>query len=397
MSHIGKRVAALVVVVMLGSSGVALAANIGGSCAKVGAKTKITVKGKPTQVICTRVNKKLIWIAVAAKTTEVGSVGPNPKYELLAAEVAANEGSCMVVQEGGTIVGEWYWNGRTPSTLSEGFSTMKSMAATLIGIAQTQGKLNINQKASDFITEWKGTSSESITIKQILSNNSGRAYDNADTVTLALKFDVEPYILNRGQEAPPGTTWEYNGTAIQVIETILERAIKGSVKAFAQTYLLKPLDMKSALTTDLAGNVYMVAFWQTSCRDLAKLVQLYMQNGKWNGVQLLSAAFVREALTSATELNAAYGYLWWLNRAGTWMLPGSTKQFPGPPHKSAPLDIFWASGACGQVGAGFPTQNLIVTYMRTKTALDFLSCGSDSQANALNGLVDKILARITGK
>jgi len=268
------------------------------------------------------------------------------------------------------------------------------MAATLVGIAQTQGKLNINQKASDFITEWKGTSSESITIKQILSNNSGRAYDDIDTVTLALKFDVEPYVLNRGQEAPPGTTWEYNGTAIQVIETILERAIKGSVMAFAQTYLLKPLDMKSELTTDLAGNVYMVAFWQTSCRDLAKLVQLYMQNGKWNGVQVLSAAFVREALTSSTELNTAYGYLWWLNRAGTWMLPGSTKQFPGPPHKSAPLDIFWASGACGQVGAGFPSQNLIVTYMRTKTAFDFLSCGSDSQANALNGLVDKILAKI---
>lgn len=394
MSHITRRVVALIVVVMLGTPGVALAAEIGESCTKVGAKAKITVRNKPTQVVCTRVKKKLIWIVVEAKTTEVVSVGPNPKYELLAAAVAANEGSCMVVQEGGTIVGEWYWNGRTPSTLSEGFSTMKSMAATLIGIAQTQGKLNINQKASDFITEWKGTSSESITIKQILSNNSGRAFDNADTVTLALKFDVEPYILNRGQEAPPGSIWEYNGTAIQVIETILERATNGSVKAFAQKYLLGPLEMKSELTTDLAGNVYMVAFWQTSCRDLAKLAQLYMQNGKWNGVQLVSAAFVREALTSSTELNSAYGYLWWLNRAGAWMLPGSAHQFAGPPHKSAPLDIFWASGACGQVGAGFPSQNLIVTYLRTKTAFDFLSCGSDLQANALNGLVGKILEKI---
>lgn len=394
MSRIGQRVAALVVVVVLGSSGVAFAAKIGGSCTKVGAKAKITVKGKPTQVVCTRVKKKLIWIAVAAKTTEVTSVGPNPKYELLAADVAANEGSCMVVQEGGTIVGEWYWNGRTPSTLSEGFSTMKSMAATLIGIAQTQGKLNINQKASDFITEWKGTSSESITIKQILSNNSGRAYSNTEDVLLVFKSDIEPYVLDRGQEAPPGTTWKYNNTAIQVIETILERAIKGSVEAFAQTYLLKPLDMKAKLTTDSAGNVYVFAFWQTSCRDLAKLVQLYMQNGKWNGVQLVSEAFVREALTSSTELNTAYGYLWWLNRAGTWMMPGNTQQFPGPQHKSTPLDVFWASGACGQIGAGFPSQNLIVTYMRTKTLFDFSSCSSDSHASALNSLVDKILTKI---
>lgn len=394
MSHIGRRVVALVVVVTLGSSGVAFAAKIGGSCTKAGAKATITVKGKRTQVVCTRVKNQLIWVAVATKTTEVASVGPNPKYELLAAAVAANEGSCMVVQEGGKIVGEWYWNGRTPTTLSEGFSTMKSMAATLIGIAQTQGKLNINQKASDFISEWKGTSSESITIKQILSNSSGRTYDDVDTITLALKSNVEPYVLSRGQEAPPGTTWEYNGTAIQVIETILERAIKGSVKTFAQTYLLKPLDMKAELTTDLAGNVYVVAFWQTSCRDLAKLAQLYLQDGKWNGVQLVSEAFVREALTSSTELNAAYGYLWWLNRAGTWMIPGSTKKLSGPPHKSAPLDIFWASGACGQIAAGFPSQNLVITYMRTKMIFDFLSCSSDSQANALNGLVDKILAKI---
>jgi CubicO group peptidase (beta-lactamase class C family) len=394
MSRIGKRVVPLVVVVMLGTSSVALAATIGGSCTRVGAKAKATVNGKSTPVVCTRVKNKLIWIAVAAKTSEVVSVGPNPKYELLAADVAANEGSCMVVQEGGKIVGEWYWNGRAPSTLSEGFSTMKSMAATLIGIAQTQGKLNINQKASDFITEWKGTPSESITIKQILSNSSGRAYEDVDTVTLALKSDVEPYVLSRGQEAPPGTAWEYNGTAIQVIETILERAIKGSVKAFAQTYLLKPLDMKAELTTDMAGNVYVFAFWQTSCRDLAKLVQLYMQNGKWNGVQVVSEAFVREALTSSTELNAAYGYLWWLNRTGTWMAPGNTKKLSGPPHKSAPLDIFWASGACGQIAAGFPSQNLVITYMRTKTIFDFLSCSSDPQANALNGLVDKILAKI---
>ncbi len=394
MSHLGNRVVALVMVVLLASNGVASAANIGGSCTKVGNKTKITVNGKSIQVVCTQVKKKKMWIAVAVKTTEVASVGPNTKYELLAADVAANEGSCMVVQEGGSIVGEWYWNGRTPSTLSEGFSTMKSVAATLIGIAQTQGKLNINQKASDFITEWKGTSSESITIKQILSNSSGRAFADIDTLSLAIEYDAEPYVLARGQEAPPGTKWEYNNTAIQVLETILDRAIKGSVKVFAQTHLLGPLGMKSELATDLAGNLYAFAFWQTSCRDLAKLVQLYMQNGKWNDVQVVSEAFVREAVTSSTGLNSAYGYLWWLNQAGTWMKPGSAKQFPGPPHKSGPPDLFWASGACGQVGAGFPSQNLIVTYMRTKTALDFFSCGSDPRANVLNGLVGKILAKI---
>ena len=57
--------------------------------------------------------------------TTKNSVGPNPKYAALAAEVGAQSASCMVVQEGKTIVAEWYCGDRTPQTLSEGFSTMK--------------------------------------------------------------------------------------------------------------------------------------------------------------------------------------------------------------------------------------------------------------------------------
>ena len=316
------------------------------------------------------------------------SVGENPKYAALAAEIGAQSASCMVVQEGKTIVGEWYWAGRTPKTLSEGFSTMKSVTATLVGIAQTQKKLNINQKASDFITEWKNTTSESITIRQLLSMTSGRReVFNGNPLA-----DNEQIAINIGQETTPGTNWRYTNTTLQVLETVLERAVGGSVKSFAQKNLLTPLGMTSKLSQDGGANLFMFAFWDTSCRDLAKLVQLYLQNGKWNNKQILSAEFVNDARTSSSGLNQNYGLLWWLNREGTTKSTSATSQTrTGPRHQNTPLDMFEAVGACGQTAMGFPTQNLIVTFMRTKTLFEALTCGNDSQTNALNKMASRVL------
>ena len=315
------------------------------------------------------------------------SVGPNPKYAALAAEVGAQSASCMVVQEGKTIVAEWYWGDRTPQTLSEGFSTMKSVTATLVGIAQTQKKLNINQKASDFIKEWKGTASESITIRQLLSMTSGRReVFNGNPFA-----DNELIAINIGQEITPGTDWRYSNTTLQVLETVLERAVGGSVKSFAKKNLLTPLGMKSKFSEDGGANMYMFAFWDTSCRDLAKLVQLYMQNGKWNGKQILSAEFVNDARTSSSALNQNYGLLWWLNRAGTTKSTSANAQTRiGPRHKSAPLDMFEAIGACGQSAMGFPAQNLIITFMRTKTLFEALGCGNDAQTSTLNKIGSRV-------
>ena len=323
----------------------------------------------------------------ADSDTPKKSVGPNPKYAALAAEVGAQSASCMVVQEGKTIVAEWYWGARTPQTLSEGFSTMKSVTATLLGIAQTQKKLNINQKASDFIKEWKGTASESITIRQLLSMTSGRReVFNGNPFS-----DNQQIALDVGQETTPGTNWRYTNTSLQVLETLLERAVGGSVKSFAKKNLLTPLGMKSKFSEDGGANMFMFAFWETSCRDLAKLVQLYMQNGKWNGKQILSAEFVNDARTSSSELNQNYGLLWWLNRVGTTKSTSANAQTRiGPRYQNAPLDMFEAIGACGQSAMGFPTQNLIITFMRTKTLFEALTCGSDTQTGALNKIGSRV-------
>lgn len=279
----------------------------------------------------------------------------------------AEGANCVVVERGGEVIGEWRGGDLKEGALQEGFSTTKSLAATLVGIAQDEGLLSIDDQASRFITEWKGTESESVTIRQLLSNTSGRYFDVlSDYARLAfLEQDKSGYAISLGQSSPPGTTWVYNNAAVQTLEVVLERATGMSVEEFARTKLFEPLGMTSRLSTDAFGNQGLFAGMQTNCVDLARLVRLYLDGGKVGERQVVSASFVAEALTPSSDLNDGYGFLWWLNEPGRIMrADGSGTNSGESLLPDAPTNVFWASGACGQVAMGFPTSDIVITLMR---------------------------------
>lgn len=281
---------------------------------------------------------------------------------------AKSEGAnCVVVERGGEVIGEWRAEDFAEGALQEGFSTTKSLAATLVGIAQDEGVLSIDDPASRFITEWQGTESEEVTIRQLLSNTSGRYFDVlSDYARLAfLEQDKSGYAISLGQSSAPGEMWVYNNAAVQTLEVVLERATKVSVEEFARTRLFEPLGMTSRLSTDASGNQGLFAGMQTNCLDLARLVRLYMNEGKVGDRQVVSAAFIAEALQPSSELNDGYGFLWWLNEPGRIVkADGSGTNSGESMLPDAPVDAFWASGACGQVAMGFPSKDLIITVMR---------------------------------
>ena len=305
-------------------------------------------------------------------------------FASLAAAVEDAGANCLVIEREGRVVGEWLWQDFGPEALQEGFSTTKSVAATLVGIAQDQGKLSIDQPASDFITEWKGTPSEQVTIRQLLSNTSGRFHDVVtDYAQLAfLEQDKSTFAVALGQQHDPETRWVYNNAAVQTLEVVLERATGASVASFAKQFLFDPLGMSSRLSLDGVGNAGLFAGMQTNCRDLAALVRLYLAGGEVNGDRILSSEFVDEALAPSSALNEAYGYLWWLNTRGTVQssAEGSTRQ--GVSLLSAlDEDVFYASGACGQVAMGFPQDDLVITVMRPVEASSITALAGCGAAN----------------
>lgn len=278
----------------------------------------------------------------------------------LATLAEAGGSHCLVVTRNGELVDEWYWAGTDESTERESWSVTKSVTATLVGIAQDDGALAIDQPASDFITEWQGTPSGDVTIRQLLSNDSGRYYDPVtDYGAMAGQAeDKSAFAIALEQQHEPGTRWEYNNSAIQTLEEVLERATGQDVADFARERLFEPLGMDSNMTTDAAGNALVFMGMQTSCRDLARFGLLYLRGGEWRGEQVVSAAFVEEAVEPSQELNPGYGLLWWL------LGERDADTAPGQGGVSAAgADGFAALGLGDQVLAVFPDTGLVVTRL----------------------------------
>ena len=294
------------------------------------------------------------------------------------ATLAGDGGSdCLVVSRHGQIVGEWYWNGTDQSSEREAFSVTKSITSTLVGIAQEQGLLDIDQPASDFITEWAGTPSEAVTIRNLLTNDSGRFQTaESDYVQLATReADKSAYAIGLEQEHEIGTVWVYNNAAIQVLEEVLQRATGVEVHEYARVQLFEPLGMDSSIITDPAGNTLTFMGAQMSCRDMARFGLLYLRGGEWDGEQVVPAAWVTDATQPSTPLNVGYGYLWWLigegaddadavaTAPGQGAIPSS-----GPP-------AYAALGLGGQVIAIIPEHDLVVTRLGNPQAGSFSLLG----------------------
>lgn len=297
------------------------------------------------------------------------------KLEELAQEAGEHESYCMIVTRHGQIAGEWYWQDTDVASNHEAWSVTKSLTGTLVGIAQAEGHLDLDDKVSDYISDWVGTPSKDVTIRDILSNISGRNWEVADYVGLTSAPDARSYALELGQDAPPGTTWIYNDGAIQTLEVVLESATGQEPADYAQEKIFEPIGADdSHMNKDASGHTYMYFGLQSTCQDLARFGYLFLRGGEWEGTQVLPEAWVDEATGQPSqELNAAYGYLWWLNRIGPVpslfggesigadVAEAAERQLvPG-----APDTMYWAQGLGGQTIQVDPETDTVVVRLGT--------------------------------
>jgi CubicO group peptidase (beta-lactamase class C family) len=307
-----------------------------------------------------------------------------------AADFAEDHASnCFVVTRDGVIVGEWYWNDWGPTTEQNVFSVTKSITSTLVGIAQERGELDITEKASEYITEWVGTASEDVTIQNLISNDSGRHWDLiTDYVQMAmLAEDKTAVAIGLGQQYPLGTVWNYNNSAIQTLEHILNMATGEDVADYADEVLFGPLGMASSYGRDAAGNPMTFAGAECSCRDLARFGTLYLRRGRWGGGrQIVPEDWVDESVRPSTPLNSAYGYMWWLNRDGHWV-ESLHEEGDGKPLPGLPENVFRASGAFNQIVFIDPGTGIVFTRIGWVTGV-----GDAASSELLEGLAEAIRA-----
>jgi len=309
-----------------------------------------------------------------------------------AADFAGEHASdCLVITRDGVIVGEWYWNGWDETSEENVFSVSKSITSALVGIAQDKGALAIREGASNYITEWIGTDSEDVTIRNLISNDSGRQWNYiTDYVQMAfLAYDKSAFAIGLGQQHNPGTVWAYNNSAIQCLERVLNRATGMDAAEYAQEFLFEPLGMASSYGRDRAGNPTTYAGVKSSCRDMARFGYLYLRGGRWsNGEQIIPQAWVEESTQPSTPLNSAYGYMWWLNHEGNWLSsafdPGGSD---GRPMPNLPEDVFRASGFLNQIIFVDPGTDIVFTRIGSIISLEDIT-----SSMLVEGLAERIRA-----
>ncbi|KLN53679.1 serine hydrolase domain-containing protein [Variovorax paradoxus] len=234
--------------------------------------------------------------------------------------------SAVVVWQG-RVVYQFYRDG-SPDTLRNVHSVSKSALSTLTGIALGQGHLaSLDERIVSLVPEWAGLNPDpraaAITVRHLLTMTAGfEVNDPTGTATAGHPQDM----WKRPMRDDPGRAFAYDNALIPMLSVVLERATGMSVPDYARRHLVGPLAL---------GEPSYQQGLSMRTLDMAKLGQLYLQNGVWAGQQILPEAYVHDATrpqsAGGLPLSLPYGYMWWVVRSNavrpTFMAAGYGGQF----------------------------------------------------------------------
>ena len=264
------------------------------------------------------------------------------------------------------IVAEKYDEGFDKDTPILGWSMTKSLMATLYGILEKQGKIDL--EATHLFPEWENDDRKNITLNNLLQMSSGLAwdedYDHISDVTrmLFMEDDMTQVQLLKDLAYPIGKHWNYSSGTTNLLSRYLRRLSRThqDYLDFPIKELFDKLGMSSAMIeTDLAGNyVYSSYGWATP-RDWAKLGLLYLHRGNWIDEQILNESWIDYVSTPCDNSKGAYGAHFWLNAGG--VLP------------DVPLNMYAMDGYQGQKVYILPSHDMVIVRfgLNEETEIDF--------------------------
>ena len=301
---------------------------------------------------------------------------PALEQQIRAGEIP-NVHSVLVLQHGKTLA-EWYFAGRDEergrplgtvafdaNTLHDARSMSKSVVSLLFGIAVSEGAVkSLDTPVLDYFPEYADLRTPErlkIRVRDLLSMTSGLAWDedslpytdprNSETA-MDLAADRSRYILQQAIVAPPGETFKYSGGNVALAATILARTTGTPLEVYAQQKLWGPLGVTYQVwLKDGRGVPYAASGLRLTPRDMGKIGQMMLDHGRWQGRQLVPAAWVAQATARHAQVQPdpkcgqGYGYFWWIS-------PGCVVTPPAP--------WYAAIGNGGQRIWVIPSRHLVV-------------------------------------
>lgn len=275
-------------------------------------------------------------------------------------EVVANLGTRgVVVAKDGELVAERYAPGFDASTPQLGWSMSKSVTSLMTGMLVEQGVVSL---ADDHLRpEWTDDRA-AITVENLLRMNAGlqwdETYDLGTPITrmLYLEPDMGGYVASLPLAHAPGEVQQYSSGSTTLLCSVLAERTGLGADLPRQT-LFSALGLSSAvMEPDAAGTPVCSSYLWATPRDWAAIGQFALQNGEWNGEQLLPEDWMATSLTvtdTGVSDDPGYGMGWRTN-----VLPDGSLRWP-----SLPEDAFSANGHDGQLLLVIPSEGLVVARL----------------------------------
>lgn len=260
----------------------------------------------------------------STSTPEAEGIDPaalNAAYESFFSTDRYQTGVSLLVLRNGKIISEAYCRDPRDAGVRRNIkSCTKSITSLLIGIALDRGLLTgLDQRVYDVIPEYFDDNPlrRRITIGQALTMRTGIDYDN-DEQTEDLVVD-EPesslrFILSRPMAFTPGTRFHYSDGNPQLLAGVLQRVTGMSVEEFARRELFGPLGITDVSWEKGKDGINYGGFGiYLKPRDMARIGQLMLQRGLWNGRRIISEEWVAQSTAiHADQDEGPYGYYWWI-------------------------------------------------------------------------------------
>jgi CubicO group peptidase (beta-lactamase class C family) len=224
------------------------------------------------------------------------------------------------------VAGERRYTRGDPTSRGNVYSVTKSVLSTLIGIAVDRGQIGgLDRTLPELLPAYDPQIPDPLrraTLRQVLTMTAGVPDDGQRNRTPpAPADDWVRYALTLGPQHPPGAGFVYSTTSSHLLSAVLTQATGVVPLEYARREMFGPLgiDPSPAWATDPQGRQQGGTGLELTAEEMLALGRLYLADGRWDGRQLVSAAWVADATTAHTDTGGAgfgYGYQWWTTTAG---------------------------------------------------------------------------------
>lgn len=287
-----------------------------------------------------------------------GSLQLTPEQELRLKELHS---AAFVVIQNDSLLFEQYFDDWAADSTMNSFSIAKSYVSILTGIAMGEGRIqSVFQPVGDFLPEFKEGCYKDITLWHLLTMSSGldwneKANPFGENAKGYYGHHVRDLSLSLACKEEPGKRFEYISGSTQIMGEVLEAIYGRDLNELMQEKLWTPLQAEHTAYWGKDredGDLKHFCCLYATARDFARLGQLYLDSGRWNGRQIVPIDYWEASLTPAAildkeEPNKRYGYYWWL------------AELDGKP-------IYYARGFHGQYVVIIPHERLVLVRMGMK-------------------------------